>query len=487
MKIIHSKYIELLKEEIVSMDKIIHLDELSTEQFIQFVKSFINISQRNVEISEKIDGMNFSFGVDSKGSFFSKTKKSQPVTDPSVYGDFSFLDGIKEYHRILNSNLKLLQTVKDEIKKEGRVSSEFDLQIFGELLPSSQTNIVKYDVKQIGKGAIVLFDIKVDGKSILNLPYVKKIFTSIAKKLDGQGGWRVYEKPLLNSDSFSFTVNHLITLETLYRKYFDIIQSRKRADKETKEKAKRVIQALMDNIKVQFLKNMLHNRKSVLGNISPEGLILRDFSNNMLVKLVDKEQFSAENMAGSKYVKQAMMDVRSLNTQLKNDIFGNADIMKNFAKVIEKAVDWAFTNKQMNPNFKVSSLDDILMVAYKDMVEEKRIKYTSNQAIDKTIKYLTDLRGKLVKSHAELKGEKESIPKSKYIISDEKIQAYIQSVDDTVKELSSLKGKSGIKVYLTIMAFVFGPAKIRELKSQFNLTEAYTINTSIRLKNLIPH
>jgi hypothetical protein len=206
----------------------------------------------------------------------------------------------------------------------------------------------------------------------------------------------------------------------------------------------------------------------------------------MLVKLVDKEQFSAENTAGSKYVKQAMMDVRVLNTQLKNDIFGNADIMKNFAKVIEKAVDWAFTNKQMNPNFKVNSLDDILMVAYKDMVEEKRIKYTANEAIAKTIKYLTELRGKLVKSHTDLKSEKETIPQSKYIISDEKIQSYIQSVDNTVKELSSLRGKSGIKVYLTIMAFVFGPSKIQELKSQFNLTEVYT-NTSIRLKNLIPH
>lgn len=473
MKIIRIRDIELLKEEIVSMDKIIHLDELSTEQFIQFVKSFINISGRNVEISEKIDGMNFSFGVDKGGKFFSKTKRSQPVTDPSVYGDFSFLDGIKEYHRILNSNLNLLQTVKDEIQKAGKLSDEFDLQIFGELLPSSQTNIVKYDAKQIGNGAIVLFDIKVDGNSILNRPYAKKIFTSIAKKLDGRGGWRVYEKPLLNSDTFSFNVNHFITLETLYRKYFDILKSRKRADKKTKDKAKRVIQAIMDNIKVQFLKNMLHNRKSVLGNISPEGLILRDFSNNMLVKLVDKEQFSAENTAGSRYVKAAMTAVRELNSQLKNDIFGNADIMKNFAKVIEKAVDWAFTNKQINPNFKVNSLDDILMVAYNDMVEEKRIKYTSNQAISKTVKYLTELRKKLVQSHKELKTQKETIPQSKYIISDEKIEAYISSVDETIKELKSLKGKSGIKVYLTIMAFVFGPAKVQQLKTQFKLSEGY--------------
>ena len=464
---------DIITEDIVKMDKIIHLDEMSTDDFINFVKSFVNIQNRDVEISEKVDGMNFSFGLDENDKFYSKTKSSKPVTDPSVYGDFSFLQGIKDYHNILKSNSRILKTVKDMVGGFEKTDS-FTLQIFGELLPSSQTNIVKYDKGKIGNGAIVLFDVKVDGKSILDKPYSKRVFNSLASQLNDKGGWKVYEKPLLNPKNFTFDVYHLITLEDLYRKYFDILNSRKRADKSTKEKAKRVIQALMDSIKRQFMKNMIMNRQSVLGNVEPEGLILRDFSNNLLVKLVDKDAFTTANQAGSQYIKDVQVAVRKINTNIKNDVFGNADIMKNFAKVIEKSVDWAFTQKQSDPNFKVKSLDDVLKVAYNDMVEEKRIKYTAPQAISKTVGYLKDLRKEIVKSMKELESGKDDIPESKYIISKEKMESYLDSTDTTISDLQSLPKGDGIKVYLTIIAFVFGPYKIRELKKQFNLTEGLT-------------
>lgn len=465
------KLMQLLYESIVGMDKIIHLDEMSTEDFIRFVKGFVDISNRNVEVSEKIDGQNFSFGIDSNESFFSKTKKSRPVTDPSAYGDFSFLQGIKDYHNVLKSNERVLVSIKDFVKRAEKSSTPFDFQIFGEILPSSQTNIVKYDSDKIGKGAIVLFDVKIDGVSILQKNYSKKLFSKIAKSLDKKGGWRVYEKPLVDQTQFKFNVNHLITLETLYRNYFDILKSRKKADKETKLKAKRVIQALMDNIKGQFIKNMINNRKSVLGNVSPEGFILRDFSNNLLVKLVDKDSFSKENTEGSRFVKNSMVAVRNANMKIKNDIFGNADILKNFAKVIEKAVDWAFVQRQINPNFKVKSLNDVLKVAYDDMVDEKRIKYTSSQAIKKSTDYLKELLSILVKDLDELKKEKDSIPQSKYTISYEKIENYIKSTEETIKQLNALKGGDGIRVYLTLIAFVFGPHKLDELRHEFNLNE----------------
>ena len=461
---------DILTEDIVKMDKIIHIDEMSTDDFINFVKSFVSIENRDIEISEKIDGMNFSFGLDNNDKFYSKTKSSKPVTDPSVYGDFSFLQGIKDYHNILKSNSRILKTVKDMVG--GFENNEsFTLQVFGELLPSSQTNIVKYDKGKIGNGAIVLFDIKIDGKSILSKQYAKKVFNTLATQLNDKGGWKVYEKPLLNPDKFTFDIYHLITLEELYRKYFDILNSRKRADKPTKEKAKRVIQSLMDSIKRQFMKNMIMNRQSVLGNVEPEGLILRDFSNNLLVKLVDKDAFTQANQAGSQYIKEVQISVRKVNTQIKNDIFGNADIMKNFAKVIEKSVDWAFTQKQSDPNFKVQSLDDVLKVAYNDMVEEKRIKYTAPQALSKTVKYLKGLRKEIVQSMKDLESGKDDIPESKYIISKEKMESYLDATDKTVSDLQSLPKGDGIKVYLTIISFVFGPYKIRELKKQFNLSE----------------
>lgn len=473
MKQINLYIRELLKEDIVKMDKIIHMDEMSTEDFINFVKNFVDIENRNIEISEKMDGMNFSFGLDKKDSFFSKTKSSKPVKNPSIYGDFSFLQGIKDYHRVLKRNKKILDSVKEQIKNYGEYDSPFDLQVFGELLPNSQTNIVRYDKDKIGNGAIVLFDIKVDGKSILQERYARKVFESLVSQLNDQGGWKVYDKPLVDSKKFQFDINHFITLEELYEKYFDVLKSRKKADRDTKKKAKRVIQSLMDNIKQQFLKAMVQNRKSILGKVAPEGLILRDFSNNLLVKLVDKDSFTAANQAGSQYIKPAQLKMRSVKKDIKDDIFGNADIMKNFAKVIEKSVDWAFTKKQTDPNFKVQSLDQILKVAYDDMMDEGRIKYSAKQAVKKTTDYLKEAKKLIEEQLKELEKGKDDIPESKYIISKEKMERYVEDIEDVINKFKTLPTGEGIKVYLTIIAFVFGPYKIKQLKKEFDLFENY--------------
>lgn len=457
-----------LFEEIVKQASITHMDELKTDDFIRFVKNFIDLEHRNVEISEKVDGQNFSFGIDENDKFFSKTKTSAPVTDPSVYGEFSFMQGVKDFHNILANQTRTLLRIKQEVANlTGK--GQFVMQIFGELLPSSETNIVKYDKEKIGNGAVVLFNVVVDGKSILQERWAKQVFDMLVRGLDNSGGWRVYNKFLVNPNKFKFEVNHLITLEDLYRKYYDILKSRKRADKATKDKAKRVIQMVMDNIKGQFLKQMVMNRKSFLGNIEPEGLILRDFSNNLLVKLVDKDSFTEANQAGSKYIKPVMVAVQATNRKIKDDIFGNADIMKNFAKVIEKSVDWAFTQKQKDPNFKVHSLNDILKVAYDDMVGEGRLKYSAKEAIKKTVSYLKEFHDIVVQNEKEMEKNKANMPESKYLISKEKMQAYKDTAKSTIAQLNAMNSSDGIRIYLTIIAFVFGKAKIRELKQQFNL------------------
>jgi Sec-independent protein translocase protein TatA len=126
--------------------------------------------------------------------------------------------------------------------------------------------------------------------------------------------------------------------------------------------------------------------------------------------------------------------------------------------------------KQTNPNFKVKSLDDVLKVAYDDMVSEKRIKYTAPQAVKKATEYLKELKDGLENDLKELETGKDTIPASKYAISYEKIQSYIKAANDTINQLNSLKG-GGIRVYLTLIAFVFGPNKVQELRQEFNLTE----------------
>lgn len=452
------------------MDKIVHLDEMKPNEFITFVKQFANISDTNIEVSEKIDGQNISFGLNTEDKFFTKTKKSKPVFDLSFYAEIDFMSSFKSFHSSFSKALKILKQAKDEVQKQNKTLTEpFDFQVFGELLPSAQTNLLKYNKEQIGEGAIVLFDVKINGDSILDESYANKIF-SILLKLNGTGGWKVYFKNIMNPNEFQFNVNHMITLETLYKKYFEVLNSRKAADKDIKQKAQSVIQSLMDNIKKQFLAKMLDNRKSMLGNIKPEGLILRDFTNKFLVKLVDKDDFSEANkeMHG---INKAIQELnRKALMQIKSEIFGNADILKNFAKVIEKATDKFFVEKQKNPSFKFQSLDAILKVAYDDMVDEGRISLSATEAINKLIQILNIQLEDLQSLRAEWDAQ------DKTNTSDVTINVTNSSFDnaknrilDVISSLESIGSSNGIKVYLTIIYFVFGPKKVDELKTHFNV------------------
>lgn len=465
-------YTNILMEAVVSMDKIVHMDEMKTDDFIRFVKSFVDIENRKVEISEKIDGQNFSFGFEAN-KFFTKTKKSKPVYDSAFYGDIEFMQGFKIYHKVLASAEQDLRSFKEEVSGVLNIPGLDSIQIFGELLPSAQTNALKYENDKIGEGAIVLFDIKVGGKTILKNPKAMDLFDKLTKKLDKQGGWRVYNKPLIDDSQFSFDVIHLTTLENIYIKYYDVINSRKKADKPLKTKAKQVIQSLIDNIKVQMLKRMIDNRKSILGNIKPEGLIIRDFSNGFLVKLVDKDGFSKLNQENHGVSNDIQMAVRKLRTKIKNDIFGNADILKNFAKVIEKATDSYFVKKQIDPNYKLNSLDQVLIVAYEDMVEEKRIKMKAPQACNYVIKEVKELIKTLGKIEDEWKTkDKKDLPDTVISVTDTLLTSTFTDAKDILRDLQALKSSNnGIKIYLSIMTFISGRKKINELISHFNLTE----------------
>jgi len=473
---------EILLEEIISMDKIIHIDEMRPEEFITFVNNFLNIKGEKVEISEKIDGQNVSFGLDKNNKFFTKTKRSKPVFDPSFYGELDFMAGFKKFHSAFSKTATKLKAIKKEIqKKDKEIKDDFDLQIFGELLPSSQTNVLKYEQEKIGTGALILFDIKIMSKSILNKSYSKSIFDKLEKLLNNVGGWKVYFKKIINPKSFKFNVRHILTLEKLYEKYFEVIKSRKKADKEIKAKAKKVIQMVMDNIKKQFVKQMLDNRKSMLGKIKPEGLIIRDFKDNFLVKLVDKDDFTEANKAMHGFNKTIQDINRIALSRIKKEIFNNADILKNFAKVIEKATDNFFVEKQKNPKYKYKSIDDILIVAYNDMIEESRITLTAKQAINKLVEIISEQLSKIKELEEEWKAfDKKDMSDTSKKVTNGSFKNTEKRIVDIINAFKKADTKNGAKIYISIISFVFGETKVKELKDHFKLTEGLISETGIQ-------
>jgi len=435
------------------MDKIIHMDELKPQDFISFVDAFKDPNL--LEISEKIDGQNISFGTDDTDTFFTKTKKSKPVYDIDFYGDIPFMQGIKRFHTGISERMEVYKTYKDAMKCS-------HVQVFAELLPTAQTNTLRYADGWIGShGAAVIFDVKVDGKSVTDMLDI----LSMCFGLRGSGYWQVYPKPIIEIDAFE--VRHLNLLKRLYDKYSDILVSRKKIDKELKLKAKSAIQTVMNNIKAQFISELLVGRTSMFGNITPEGLIVRDPTNNLIVKIVDKDGFTGANMEQHKVSQQIKNLHRSVLKQIKEQIFGNADILKNFSKVVEKARDNFFMKSQLDATYTYKGINDVLQVIVDDMIDENRISQSVSKTLDMMDLVLAEYRMKLDAINAKwLATSTDGLGDSVILVTDSAIS---REFDMHYRIKTDLSTKNWDDVYINILHFVLGDTKIKELKDEFNV------------------
>jgi len=437
---------------IVAMDKIAHMDELKPQNFIAFVAAFMD-PNHPLEISEKVDGQNISFGIDDADIFFTKTKKSKPVYDIDFYGDIPFMQGIKRFHTAISERMDVYKLHKENAKA-------FNVQVFGELLPTAQTNTLQYADAFVGRhGALIIFDVKYDGVSTTDDLDV----LSMAFGLKGSGGWQVYPKNIIEADTFE--VRHFKLLERLYKKYSDVLVSRKKVDKELKLKAKAAVQSVMNNIKSQFIKELLSEQISAFGTIPPEGLIVRDFKNNLIVKIVDKDGFTNENSSQHSISQRIKNLNRILRKNIKEQIFGNADILKNISKIIEKANDNFFVKSQIDATYTYKSIDDILQVILDDMFDEGRL-FSSGQQ-DAMESLCAEYRRELDIINAEwLKMDTSDLGDSVILVTD---SALSNGFDLVYKIRNKIPAVHVAIFHLNMLPFALGEPTMRKLKDEFNV------------------
>jgi len=254
--------------------KIPHIDELEEEE----VQKLLGL----VEVSEKIDGQNLSFGLDAEGEFFTKTKRGTPAYDASVHTDVPYLEGFERFHRSLEDV---------ETRHWTTPVSESNFQIFAELLPYPHTNTVKYDPDFFDDdGALVLFDLFIDG-----------------------------ERP----EDHLFRLKHLASELTSHT---DFTVLRKSAD-------------FMECDTLNELHQRLKSEDSILGAGEPEGYVVRNTENDAIAKVVDKSRFTEENEDMHRF-SNAMEDAnRNLKVEVRQQVFDNADVLTNKSKTREKVVE----------------------------------------------------------------------------------------------------------------------------------------------------
>tara|TARA_Y100000310_G_scaffold182983_1_gene183022 strand:- start:1943 stop:3355 length:1413 start_codon:yes stop_codon:yes gene_type:complete len=464
---------------ITQMDKIIHLDELPYNDFITFIKNFENIeSTKDLEVSEKIDGQNCSFGFDKDNVLFVKTKKSRPIYDLEFYEEVKFLDGFQKFHCTLLENTDPISKIKNLIPLITKTNKDFVFQIFGELVPDAHTNTIVYNENKIKDGTLVIFDFKVDGKSILE--FLKKpVIVYMIDVLNKVYNWNFIYKPLISLDGFTLEADIISKYEEFYTESKDFINARKKVEyceagfdvgqsdwlrksRFTKKRIREILTQKQNTIKKIFLENILENKISAIGDSKPEGTIFRDRKNNLLVKLVDKDDFAEANKATHEYSTEIRDLTRNINKEIKNQIFNNADILKNHKKVLEKITDNYVAEKQLDKDFEYKNIDELLLVIYSDMVEENRIIKDHKEIIDDicTITERALCTAEYIKEEWE-KLEKDNISNNIINITNNFICEFIKN---TNKLLDTALSECKTDVSLSILRYLFGKKKIRELK-----------------------
>lgn len=450
------EYTQLFGEslnEAVKMISIPHIDQMTA-------KDFCNLFSGGAwEVSEKYDGSNVSFGLTENNDIFVKSKKGNPVTDPSDFYQQAKLydnDIFEGFGRFLET---LQKSKIDRLLIQLQSMIGAPIQIFGEMFSKAHMNVIPYAEKLIGNGAVVIFGVvRSDSSKGIDLTTSREgkvIKDKIMEFLNNSSDWKFYDKKPLALD-----IDNNIKIQiqkTCNAENMAIMASRKRSGNEVEMKTKAVKEfEILKSLIKKTLLGSLGTVSSSLGASEIEGAIIRNMENGAIAKLVDLEGFGrrrAEQWAGV----DALKDYRKkLYNQLREDVLKNADIFILDDKQIQK-----LTNAMETKGSRFTSLDEILEVLYGDASEEVEFVEAKQMVSDLSLslkQYQKDVEEALKEVRED---DSKGIEDTRKAIEAEK-----KRIDSFIKELN-LRIDSTQNPYLSVIQFVLGPKSLEELTQKF--------------------
>ena len=284
-----------------------HIDKLPPKKFIQLVK-YLNDEYRGIllkdkiNITEKIDGSAIRFGMNKDGKVYIESSYSGPIYNDNGYTEWVKSRGY-EPNRISKGFDNILKSIKTDKKLLSVLRKYYrpnGVKVIGELLyiPFGEQNKdkvkfvkISYDKKHLGtEWTIVPFTILDDDGN--EHEFTEKIKKELYKISDSK---RKYVPPTINIDSNIDISAELSDIESsLFKKYPDIeslVVSRKKADKELKEKLKQEIALWQKRISQKIIQYV---NKGVFGP-DFEGIVIKLQDGTMLKVVTDTFKNSGLN------------------------------------------------------------------------------------------------------------------------------------------------------------------------------------------------
>ncbi|MEM4260962.1 MAG: RNA ligase family protein [Candidatus Woesearchaeota archaeon] len=458
--------------EVAQMTSIPHMHLLTVDQVLNFLGD--NFSVDDWEITEKVDGANFSVGL-IDGQVYGKSKRGKPFTDPQMFYELKDINdifvamgnllnlmkqnGFKDWHD------RILKKYEDDLKRRFKINIIKSLIIFGEIFNSNQVNTLVYSKEAIGNGAFVVFGVKIDDGSYKGIEISTdsiglEIMRDFVDTFNETEGWKFYFK---KSVKIEINKEFAKELEDFVKNNIEIIKNRKRSPEivEKKNKAKEELASLLMKFKKDILRQT-SEVKPLLGGKEIEGIVIRNIKTGGITKVVDVDKFTKINMQNWEFRKELKDERKELYKQLIDNIVKSADIFIIKSKQEEKLIDY-LQNKGKN---KFDSLDELINVLYEDAAEEVQL----DSAAEVTNKMRNIIDNYINRVN---KIKENTIANKGKGLDDKNYELTIKNLDQEIKEMNELKNRiealnSEMKnPYTEIIKFILGNKGIEELTNKF--------------------
>lgn len=272
---------------------IVHFDQAKVDTIMPIIRKLIDASG-DLEVTEKCDGVALIAGV-VDGRFYTSTKRGQNIFDvdaPTAY-DVEFLKPFADVHKQLSGSslVKIVTKFKqDNVDELRNVVPSFDVrtsdvEFFFEYI-ASRANVIAYDPQRVGDGVLIVLDVKVDDRSLMDHQLGDRLINSLKKQLKTALRVDVRKYHDVSRARGALSVDVIKSFEEIER---ELASSRNVVTKDLKGRA----QAVIDAVRSELIDNWVDlQHDNMLGNTEIEGLVIKDKTTGELIKLVNREKFT---------------------------------------------------------------------------------------------------------------------------------------------------------------------------------------------------
>jgi hypothetical protein len=210
---------------------IIHLEKLSLVNLISFLETWNN-ERYNINLTEKVDGMFLSFGIDHDG-FFVGSKNTKKRSLNSINPNIYYLEPLRKAFGFLqNQDFKSILKFKETFS----ISCEW--------IPSHDYNIIQYDPQIIKNGLFVIYTIKIDEEFVKPTDYLCQLLNTKTSSQENEISFALNPVANLPCGDFTFDKKTITELKNL---------------KHSGDQDKTILLFLMSETVVKFKEQFLRN------------------------------------------------------------------------------------------------------------------------------------------------------------------------------------------------------------------------------------